>query len=491
MIKKIKLVPAILIIAGVVLAIISSAVAGVMLDQIIKEGPSTQTVQIIVVVLLVLIMSQGIDYIQENIINQVVQKDAIEIEENFLDQEIDKKNNKINNSTKYSKVDSEVVENNGIKLSYKIFQAVVTIITVTLYLIIQSVPIFLAVTILNLILVTYMLKGKNKLEEKTVKMSQEKNNLLDYVGYLENSYSAISRIATKEFIMKIYNQKASIYRNAKYELSKEANRVTIKNGLVSNVINIITLIVLAFATYNKTIEFGKFFAIITILHPNITSMITIAQSIPGIKKAESLLNEFDSQINQIQPKSEFTKDANDFALKNQDKTYNFSVNQKTLITGKSGSGKSTLIANLLNPTNYELTVDGNQLNNVVAPNNIVILTNEKYILKDLDIYENIKMGRTISNEQVDEYLTKYNLDHLKNRKTINSDELSQGEKQRIEIIRCIINNPRILILDEAFNNLDSKTKKIVQDDIYSSFSSIIEISHDAQDTTKYDQHIKL
>lgn len=47
--------------------------------------------------------------------------------------------------------------------------------------------------------------------------------------------------------------------------------------------------------------------------------------------------------------------------------------------------------------------------------------------------------------------------------TGNGAQLSQGQRQLIAIARCSINNPPVMILDEATSSIDTRTEKIVQD----------------------------
>ena len=47
--------------------------------------------------------------------------------------------------------------------------------------------------------------------------------------------------------------------------------------------------------------------------------------------------------------------------------------------------------------------------------------------------------------------------------TQNGNGLSQGQRQLLSIARCAINNPPVMILDEATSSIDTRTEKIVQD----------------------------
>lgn len=133
------------------------------------------------------------------------------------------------------------------------------------------------------------------------------------------------------------------------------------------------------------------------------------------------------------------------------------------IVGPSGAGKSTilnLIAGLIKPTSGEIQVDGE----------IGYMFQKDHLLEWRDIYHNVVLG-----VEVKKQLTKENIDRahsllekygLKDFKDCYPKELSGGMRQRIALIRTLLTNPKVLLLDEAFSALDYQTRLMVSCDVY-------------------------
>jgi ABC-type multidrug transport system fused ATPase/permease subunit len=89
------------------------------------------------------------------------------------------------------------------------------------------------------------------------------------------------------------------------------------------------------------------------------------------------------------------------------------------------------------------------------------------------IIDNIKYGNKIDDNEIIKICKKLKVDsfieRLKNSYYTEIDNdtnmLSNGEKQLISIIRCIIKNPKVIILDEAMSEVDIKTEKLIYNGI--------------------------
>lgn len=147
------------------------------------------------------------------------------------------------------------------------------------------------------------------------------------------------------------------------------------------------------------------------------------------------------------------------------------------IVGPSGCGKSTLlnmISGLIIPDSGSLTVDGK----------IGYMFQKDNLLSWRNVYKNITLGLEIKKEKInekyiDEVLKKYGLYEFK---YSYPHQLSGGMRQRVALIRTLVLNPDILLLDEPFSSLDFQSKIIVQEDIYKiikeSKKTTIMVTHD-------------
>ena len=130
------------------------------------------------------------------------------------------------------------------------------------------------------------------------------------------------------------------------------------------------------------------------------------------------------------------------------------------LLGVNGSGKTTtfrMIMGLLDKTAGKITLDDKVINYDVT-DKIGFLTEERSLLTKLTVleqalfYGNLKgMNDEEIEKKLDVYLEKFNISEYKNRKI---KELSKGNQQKVQFIISILNNPKLLILDEPFAGLD-------------------------------------
>ena len=149
-----------------------------------------------------------------------------------------------------------------------------------------------------------------------------------------------------------------------------------------------------------------------------------------------------------------------------------SVKENSFVTllGPSGCGKTTtlrIIGGFEKPDKGQVIFDGEDITNTPPNKRQLNTVFQKYALfTHMSIAENIAFGLKIkgkSKSYIDDKI-KYalklvNLDGFENRSV---DSLSGGQQQRIDIARAIVNEPKLLLLDEPLGALDLKLRQDMQ-----------------------------
>lgn len=144
-----------------------------------------------------------------------------------------------------------------------------------------------------------------------------------------------------------------------------------------------------------------------------------------------------------------------------------SKNEIVAIKGPSGSGKSTLLhllGTLDKPTSGELLIDGenvkrkNDLSELRA-NKIGFIFQHHYLLPEFTVLENLLIPQALIGRKDHSALERAEglLNHMDliNRKDHYPSQISGGERQRVAVLRALVNSPKIVLADEPTGNLDS------------------------------------
>ena len=169
----------------------------------------------------------------------------------------------------------------------------------------------------------------------------------------------------------------------------------------------------------------------------------------------------------------------------------FSIQEGEIFLGPSGSGKTTTIniltgqleadagtAHVLSKTVEDLKVE--------VLEQIGIVSDASGFYEKMSLYNNLKayaMIFGVDMKKVDELLQKVGLYDSRNKV---AEKLSTGMKQRMLLVRALINQPKLLFLDEPTSGLDPSTSRTIHDlllELKAQGTTIFLTTHDMQEAT--------
>ena len=179
---------------------------------------------------------------------------------------------------------------------------------------------------------------------------------------------------------------------------------------------------------------------------------------------------------------------------------------KVLLYGNSGDGKSTLMK-LLNRylENYkgDILIDDRNLKNynlLDIRQKITYLSSDERLYTDT-VYNNIVLDKKVDYKKYLEIIKLCGVDKIIKNSLLddsmliedNGYNLSNGERQRIIIARCLVKNSDIYIFDEVTNAIDIKNERILLENIFTYLKNktIIVISHRFNNRDLYQQFIMI
>ena len=150
----------------------------------------------------------------------------------------------------------------------------------------------------------------------------------------------------------------------------------------------------------------------------------------------------------------------------EDVSFGLREGEFVTLLGPSGCGKTTLlriIGGFIKPTRGKVVLDGNNVTRVPPHKRPVNMVFQRATLfPHLDVFENIAFGLRISKlsrAEIEARVTNaLGLVHLDGFERRRAYELSGGQLQRVALARALVNQPKVLLLDEPLSALDLRIR---------------------------------
>lgn len=173
------------------------------------------------------------------------------------------------------------------------------------------------------------------------------------------------------------------------------------------------------------------------------------------------------------------------------------------LVGKSGAGKSSLLkilSGLTEPNSGDVFVNNKKVYGpeykLIAGNEDIRIIHQDFKLNEFHrVWENIEFALRFFSyenrqERIKELLEVFELSHLKD---LSPKKLSGGERQRLAIAIGLAYEPKVLLMDEPFNQIDKLLKIKIWNYIKSNFMnqnrSVLFVSHDTKDALMFADEI--
>ena len=185
---------------------------------------------------------------------------------------------------------------------------------------------------------------------------------------------------------------------------------------------------------------------------------------------------------------------------------NLKSSENLLIIGSSGIGKTTLLhllAGLLESSSGSIKLFEKELSDLSShqldrfrKNNIGIVFQRPHFVNSLTVKENLQLAQYIANKKdnnrIENILKNLNIFDKSDKKT---NQLSQGEKQRVSIAIAIVNSPKLILADEPTSSLDDincdNVIKLLKKQATDFEAQLIVITHDSRLKKHFKNSIEL
>lgn len=393
--------------------------------------------------------------------------------------------------TEYSENVSTLITNGLIDTILQLLSLILTLI----FMIITNISLTL-ITLLGVIILSILFSFTTKIKRKLKhQINNKKSNMNAYF------YETIKGLDTTKIFNrsyeneKIHDSLTDAIFEAYCKYIKYSNISWSSTAIVSNTIQIAIYTIGIFYLF-PSITLGTIVAMgsysTRFWNPIKNLFLRMDEFIESMTSLERILETLDEPItiknneNPVKKEIEGNIEFSDVVFQyNDDKiildniSFKIKQGQKVAIVGETGSGKTTianLIARFYDINKGNIYIDNTDIKDYdlnCLRRQVSIMQQDNYLFTDT-IMNNLKYGNiNISDKEIINLCKKIDLDDwikefANGYETVlenHGNTLSDGEKQLLSYIRVLINDPKILVLDEATSKIDVRTENLIQNKI--------------------------
>ena len=351
---------------------------------------------------------------------------------------------------------------------------------------------FLIVLLMMVIifLVFYFYSKKLHIENK--KILEQKEHLNDGLLEFQENYFQTIQFKVKKMMKNKLGYLYDNYFMDVYHHDEITNRHQIQLEALIQIMIMVVLLFSIFIYKKQQMTLGTVMLVYLLLSYMIDPLMKISVFIAMHDELQIIFERYKEMLPEKRERKKKIKKIKSIELKHVSFSYGYTrplfdhfqlkIERSLFIQGKTGSGKSTLlklIMNQLQPTKGEIVINGINLQELDLNS---YYSHIKYLNKTPVFYKeslrtNMIFDRLFLENKMIELLHYFMLDDLVNGLDLKLDEqggfLSSGQGQLVMIIRALLSEPDVLILDEAFSNIDQERLQLLIN--YLSFQKIIVI----------------
>lgn len=339
-------------------------------------------------------------------------------------------------------------------------------------------------------LVFYFYSKKLHIENK--KILEQKEHLNDGLLEFQENYFQTIQFKVKKMMKNKLGYLYDNYFMDVYHHDEITNRHQIQLEALIQIMIMVVLLFSIFIYKKQQMTLGTVMLVYLLLSYMIEPLMKISVFIAMHDELQIIFERYKEMLPEKKERKKKIKRIKSIELKHVSFSYGYTrplfdhfhlkIEKSVFIQGKTGSGKSTLlklIMNQLQPTKGEIVINGINLQELDLNS---YYSHIKYLNKTPVFYKeslrtNMIFDRLFLEDKMIELLHYFMLDDLVNGLDLKLDEqggfLSSGQGQLVMIIRALLSEPDVLILDEAFSNIDQERLQLLVN--YLSFQKIIVI----------------